>query len=187
MAHVVVVTGSARPESANSKLVPVVVRHLQEREDVTVTVANLAELNLPFMSGNTAPSQPTYEITDPHAQAWAQLIDEADGVVFVAPEYNHGLSAIQKNAIDWLYKEWVAKPLAVVSYGFYAGKHTIEQFKEINTVLQARLGESTTGLQLGGELDFDGTPKDEALVEEKLTATVDELLAAVAQPAQVAV
>ena len=176
MANILVVTGSVRPNSANSNVVPVVVQELEKREGVQVTVADLGELQLPFMEGNTAPSQPDYEITNPAAKKWAEMVVNADGVVFVMPEYNHSMSAVQKNAIDWLYAEWADKPVALVAYGFYEGKYTIAQFEEINTVIKTKLGAVKAGLQFGEELEFDGTPKDEAKLLEKLNATFDELL-----------
>lgn len=64
------------------------------------------------------------------------MVSKADAVMFVAPEYNHGLSAVQKNAIDWLYSEWNAKVVAYVVYGWHAGVHTLAQLQEISTVVK---------------------------------------------------
>jgi chromate reductase len=39
---------------------------------------------------------------DPEAVAALKLaIREADGVLMAAPEYNHGVTAVMKNAVDW--------------------------------------------------------------------------------------
>lgn len=176
MTNILVVTGSARPSSANSKVVEAVVANLQPREGVEVTVADVANLALPFMNAALPPSNPAYEITDPAVKAWQDMVLAADGVVFVMPEYNHSLSAIQKNAIDWLYKEWNDKPVALVAYGFYAGRHAIAQFEEINTVIKAKLDQKITGLQFGEDLEFDGSAKDADALNEKLTVTLDELV-----------
>ena len=43
-------------------------------------------------------------------------ISAADAFVFVTPDYNVGISAPLKNAIDVLYDEWADKPGDIVSY-----------------------------------------------------------------------
>lgn len=176
MSNVLVVTGSARPNSVNSKVVAAVQKNLQAREGVNVTTADLAEINLPFMNAPMPPSRPEYEITDATVKQWSDMVTAADGVVFVMPEYNHSMTALQKNAVDWLYNEWGGKPVALIAYGFYAGRHAIAQFEEMNTVIKAKLDQKVTGLQLGEDLGFDGSFTDEAATQEKLSVTLDELI-----------
>lgn len=48
---------------------------------------------------------------------WSARVNNADAVVFVSPEYNHGYPASLKNAIDHLFYEWHDKPAAFVGYG----------------------------------------------------------------------
>lgn len=178
MSQILVVTGSARPHSANAIIVKEVVKNLEARDGVEVKVADLAEMNLPYMNGAMPPSADGYEITDPAAKAWSELVKASDGVVFVVPEYNHSLSGIQKNAIDWLYHEWTDKPAAFVGYGAYASKHSWEHFQEINSVIKLKLGQAMTGLKFGEEIDWDGTVKDTEVVHGAISKTLDELLAA---------
>lgn len=177
MSKILVITGSARPKSTNSIVVDEVVKNLESREGVEAKVANLLELDLPFVDSNASPSAPNFEITDERVQTWTDMVKDADGVVFVVPEYNHGLSGIQKNAIDWIYNEWVKKPAAFVGYGAYAAKHSYEHFQEINKVIQLSLGEKMAGLQLGEDLDWEGSIKNPESVKKILDATLDELIA----------
>lgn len=176
MPDILVVTGSARPNGVNSKVVAAVQKNLSVREDVTVTTADLMELSLPFMNAPTPPSHPEYVITDAAVKKWSDMVTAADGVVLVMPEYNHSMTALQKNAVDWLYNEWNGKPIALVAYGFYSGRHAIAQFEEMNTVIKAKLDQKVTGLQFGEELGFDGSFTDEAATQEKLSVTLDGLL-----------
>lgn len=68
----------------------------------------------------------------PEAEQWAAQVDRADGFIFVTPEYNHGYSAVLKNAIDYLYAQWAHKPAAIVSYGgFAAGYRAAEQLRQV--------------------------------------------------------
>lgn len=179
MKKVLVVTGSARPNSVNSVVTQAVIDELAQREGVEAVKADLVQLDLPYMSGAYAPSHPKYTIEDPKALEWQRMVTEADGIVFVAPEYNHSLSAIQKNAIDWLYKEWNDKPAVFVGYGAYAAKHSYAHFLEVNTVVKMKLGETMTGIQLGEVIDWDGTVKDAEAMSQMLKATLDELIVAI--------
>jgi NAD(P)H-dependent FMN reductase len=64
-----------------------------------------------------------------HTKAWAEKISSFDAYVFVTPEYNHGMSAALKNAIDYLYREWNNKAAGFVSYGSAGGARAVEQLR----------------------------------------------------------
>ena len=44
--------------------------------------------------------------------AFKQAIRDADGVLMVTPEYNHGVTGVMKNAIDWASRPPQSAPLA---------------------------------------------------------------------------
>jgi NAD(P)H-dependent FMN reductase len=67
---------------------------------------------------------------------WAAKISEADGYIIVSPEYNHGYSAVLKNAIDWVFPEWRNKPVGFVGYGNAGGARAIEQLRQVAIELQ---------------------------------------------------
>lgn len=176
MSNILIVTGSVRPNSVNKSMVEAVKKDLESRDDVTVTVANLAELNLPFFDAPTPPSADGYEAPHDSVKQWGALVEDADGVVLVAPEYNHALSAVLKNALDWLYKEWTNKPTAFVGYGWYAGANSHANLVAMNAVLKLNLGDTYTGLTFMKEINLDGTFTDEAAASSSISATLDELL-----------
>jgi NAD(P)H-dependent FMN reductase len=176
MTKILVVTGSVRPNSVNSFVVEAIKADLATREGIEVSVANLGELNLPFFDAPTPPSADSYVVPHDSVERWGALVNNADGVVFAAAEYNHSLSAVQKNAIDWLYKEWAEKPVAFVGYGWYAGSHSLAQFKEIGLVTKWKLGETTTGLTFMKEIGLDGSFTEEPAVRNAIKATLDELV-----------
>jgi NAD(P)H-dependent FMN reductase len=70
------------------------------------------------------------------ADKWAAKINEADAFIVVTPEYNHGTSAVLKNAFDWVYKEWNNKAVGFVGWGSTAGARAIENLRLIAGELQ---------------------------------------------------
>ena len=56
-----------------------------------VEVADLAEINLPFLDEPNHPVQQRY--TKQHTLDWSARIAASDAFVFVMPEYNHSYSA----------------------------------------------------------------------------------------------
>ena len=177
MANILVVTGSVRPNSANSKVVPVVVA-AAEAKGAAVTVADLGELNLPFFNDPVPPSAPEFASTDDRVQTWTKMVADADGVVLVTPEYNHTMSPVQLNAIDWVFKEWEDKPVALIGYGWRSGAGqahaTAREALAVN--LKAKVGDEQANMFFMKDLKPDGSVLDKATVEGKIGAAIDELL-----------
>ena len=84
-------------------------------------LVDLQELDLPFLDESVPASMNGGVYEHEHSQKWSKIVDEADGFIFVSPEYNHSYSPTLKNAIDYLYREWNYKPVSFVNYGAAAG------------------------------------------------------------------
>ena len=172
--NIIVLTGSARPNSASTKVAELVASRLSEC-GAKPEIVEVSNLNLPFFDAPMPPSAEDYEITDENVKAWSEKLLASDGIVFVMPEYNHSISAIQKNAIDWLYNEWTDKPLAMVAYGFYAGANVLEAMKLPLKVIKPDVrGEA--GLGFGSELEIDGSVKGAEATASKLDPLRKELV-----------
>ncbi|NVB85483.1 MAG: NAD(P)H-dependent oxidoreductase [Kofleriaceae bacterium] len=70
------------------------------------------------------------------ADRWGQTIAAADGYVIITAEYNHGYTAVLKNALDWIFREWNRKPVTFVGYGNAGGSRAIEQLREVAVELE---------------------------------------------------
>lgn len=112
---------------------------------------------------------------DAGQQRWAAKVRRADGYILVSPEYNHGPSAVLKNALDYLWAEWGRKPAAFVSYGNVGGARAIEQLRAIAIELRmAPLGEAVHIFGAGEKLAAGGFAAD-SRDEKQLTRLFDSL------------
>ncbi|HWN10421.1 MAG TPA: NADPH-dependent FMN reductase [Pyrinomonadaceae bacterium] len=59
---------------------------------------------------------------------WRDAITQADGLIIVSPEYNHGYPGILKSILDLLLKEYIHKSVALVgvSTGPWGGTRVVE-------------------------------------------------------------
>lgn len=74
---------------------------------------------------------------DPRINNWSATVAAWDAVLIISPQYNWGIPAVLKNAIDHLYWEWKHKPVAIVTLGGHGGTKCAEALK---TVLGGGLG-----------------------------------------------
>jgi NAD(P)H-dependent FMN reductase len=104
------------------------------REDMTVEVVDLRDFPLPFFdetaSNAWVPSQSQV------AQHWQKKMAEFDGYVFILAEYNRGMPAVLKNALDYAYPEWNRKAAGVVGYGWVGAARAVEQLRLVAAELQ---------------------------------------------------
>lgn len=129
-----VIISSTREGRNGPKIVEWFKESVAERSDMNFTYIDLAEVNLPFFN---EPVSPAYSDTAPEvAKDWAEQIDGLDGFVVITAEYNHGPTAVLKNALDYLYRQWNRKPIAFVGYGSAGGTRAVEQLRLIAIELQ---------------------------------------------------
>jgi len=91
------------------------------------------EMPLPFFDSEKLPIELKGKYENDNVQKWSDIAKVADAFVLVTPEYNHGYSAVLKNALDWLYLEFGKKPFGLVgvSDGSFAGLRAMEQLRPI--------------------------------------------------------
>ncbi len=113
-----VVTASVRKGRAGAKVADWFADRVKEDGRFEVLRVDLKELGLSYEMPEALPSSISDGQYEEEAdRKWADHVNEADAVVFVSPEYNHGMPASLKNALDHLYQEWVNKPTGFVGYG----------------------------------------------------------------------
>lgn len=101
----------------------------ETRSDLDVEVVDLRDYPLPFFESVASPR--FVPIDTPEAKKWSGKLTELDGYVFVTAEYNHSISGVLKNALDFVFAEPARKPAAFVGYGAVGGARAVEQLRLI--------------------------------------------------------
>lgn len=104
------------------------------RTDATFELVDLRDYPMPFFDEPRSPMivPPKNEV----ALRWGQKVAELDGFVFITAEYNHSITAVLKNALDYAYSEFNRKPATFVGYGNAGGARGVEQLRLILAELQ---------------------------------------------------
>ena len=155
---IAVLVGSLRKDSYNLKVAKV----LQQIAPQSLSL-NIIEIgDLPFYNEDIDVDSPpkSYE-------RFRQQIANCDGVIFVTPEYNRGLPAVIKNALDvgsrpYGKSVWSQKPAAVVSVsqgaiGGFGANHQLRQslvFLDMPTLQQpeAYIGNINSAFDENGDI-----------------------------------
>jgi NAD(P)H-dependent FMN reductase len=148
-----------------------------KRDDMEVDLIDLRDHPLPFFdevaTNAWAPTQ------NPEGVRWQKKIAHYDGYIFVTAEYNHGVPAVLKNALDYAYTEWNRKAAGFFGYGGVGGARAVEQLRLIGVELQ--MASTRTGVHLAGS-DFmaafrEGKPiSDFAYLKPTADTMLDELV-----------
>ncbi len=131
--HIPILIGSIRENRLALPVANWVAAQSASHPTLATELVDLADWNLPFFAHARPPATGDYDALQ---QKWAAKIASADGFILVAPEYNHGPSAVLKNALDTVYAEWNRKPVAFVAYGGVGGARAVEQLTCVARELQ---------------------------------------------------
>ena len=106
------------------------------RPDLRLTVLDLRDHRLPLFNEPAPPAYTGGIYTEPEAETWRKHIGELDAFAATVAEYNHGPTAVLKNAFDSAYLEWQRKPIAFVGYGGVGAARAIETLRGVVIELQ---------------------------------------------------
>lgn len=135
--RIIFLCGSLRKESYNRKLL----RTIQNEAPSHWENEEIGLNDIPFYNADVeAEGEPTA------VKRLKDAIKEADGVIIVTPEYNNGMPAILKNAIDWSSSPpdsspLPAKPIALAGASLQ-GAGTVQaqaQFRQVLAAIDTRV------------------------------------------------
>jgi NAD(P)H-dependent FMN reductase len=188
MLKVGMIVGSTRPNRFADTVAPWVVEGESARRDLQLTVLDLRDYRLPFFNEPASPAFTGGVYTEPEAETWRKRIGEFDAFVATVAEYNHGPTAVLKNAFDSASLEWQRKPIAFVGYGGVGAARAIETLRgvvielqmapirhEVNIGMEPYLGIVRSGRTLN---DYDYLVKSRELMFDQLAWWGEALKAA---------
>jgi NAD(P)H-dependent FMN reductase len=117
-----------------------------QRTDLVSEIIDLRDFPMPFF--DEVASNAWVPTTNEVAQRWQKKVAAFDGYIFVTAEYNRGVPAVLKNALDYAYPEWNRKAAAYVGYGAVGGARAVEQLRLISVELQ--MAPTRTGVHIQG-------------------------------------
>jgi NAD(P)H-dependent FMN reductase len=152
---IALIIGSTRANRAGPNVVDFVQKTLKTSPSASKTdlsIVDIASFNLPVFNEKIlpamVPAQGQFE--HEHSKAWSAAIAPFDGYIFVSPEYNYGTPGGVKNAIDYLYNEWIGKPILIVTYGIHGGAISSESLKKTLVGMKTRVVETRPQLKYAG-------------------------------------
>ena len=162
--------GTNRKDRKSEHAAKWVFARMAEREDVEPQYFDVRDFAMPQDDYGT-------EIKDQFPE-WRDAIINADGLVIVTPEYNHGYPGALKSVLDLLLREYVHKAVAFVgvSAGGWGGTRVIEAC--VPMIRELGLAVTFSDLncpKVDSNFDNEGNLLDDAYVK-RVGGFLDELV-----------
>ncbi len=168
-------SGSIRQASTNTAILNTLAERLGGKAVLTVFPLN----DVPLYNQDLEPDALPQPV-----RALKAAIAAADGIILCSPEYNHGMSGVLKNALDWASRPAFASPLKhkpallmTSSPGYVGGARAQAQMQETLTSTLSRVV-ARPQVVIAGVMQkiVEGRLTDEATIKFCLEA-IDDLLA----------
>jgi len=174
---IAIIIGTTRGARFGHKPTKWIAEIAAQHGDLTTEVLDLRDYPMPFFdevaSNAWAPSQ------NEVAQRWQKKVAEFDGYIVVTAEYNRGVPAVLKNALDYAYPEWNKKAVAFVGYGSVGAARSIEHLRL--SAIELQMAPVRTGVHIQGG-DFLAVWKGEkeiadlSYLKQNATDMLDQLV-----------
>jgi NAD(P)H-dependent FMN reductase len=173
--RIAIIIGSTRPGRNGDAVAKWICEIAKRRGDAEFELVDIKDFNLPLLDEPVPASMGQY--SKPHTKTWAAKVGSFDGYVFVAPEYNHGISGALKNAIDFLFAEWNNKAAGFVSYGSVGGARAVEQLRLVMAEVQIATVRNQVLLSLFTDFENFNVFKPASHQEKSVNAMFDQVIA----------
>jgi NAD(P)H-dependent FMN reductase len=166
--HVAVVLGTAREGRVSEKVARAVNAYIGRIDDTESELFDVKEqLRGPL---TIAP----WDESASHG-SWGEVVERADALVLVVPEYNHSFPGELKILLDSLYAEYQDMPVGIVgvSSGVYGGARVADHIKPV--LVELNMVPVKEAVLVGHAED---AVTDESFNDEKTNERVNALVAA---------
>lgn len=172
MTKVLLVLSSVRQGRAADNVLEATKKQLATFDNVQIDVADFRNTPLPLFDSAVIPSMEEFAPDDANVQSWTKQVEEANLVIMLVAEYNHSYTAVLKNAIDWVFKPWNDKPVALISYGWAGGTRATKHLRGVlGSSIATRLSETEVNLYFTKDIDTEGN-----IIADTATESIKTLL-----------
>jgi NAD(P)H-dependent FMN reductase len=175
MLRIAIIIGSTRPGRNGEAVAKWAHEIARRRTDAEYELIDIKDFHLPLLDEPMPPIMGQY--TKDHTKRWSAKIASFDAYVFVAPEYNHGISGALKNAIDFLHAEWINKAAGFIGYGGTGAIRAIEHLRLVMAELHVATVRAHVGLSLFTDFENFSVFKPAATHEASLNSMLDQVVA----------
>jgi NAD(P)H-dependent FMN reductase len=164
-----VILGTPRQGRQSEFVAKFLVEQLSQRQDLTTQLIDIRTVSIATTDAGEALKDPDFSAS----------MERADGLIIVAPEYNHGYPGLLKHVLDTCLKEYIHKAVGLcgVSAGPFGGTRVIQNMLPV----MRELGLVTIFYDLNFAnvqdlFDPSGRLKDEATYIRRMERFLNELI-----------
>ena len=164
-----VILGTTRRGRLSAHVARFVAGELAKRPDVVTEVIDIAEMPLPIDGAGD-------EIKDP---VFSEKMEKADGLVIVAPEYNHSFPGLLKHLLDTCLEEYIHKASGIVGVasGPFGGTRVVQNLLPVCRELGLmNIFTDLNFSKVGDVFDDEGRIKNEEAWSRRAANFLDELI-----------
>lgn len=162
MLKITILYGAIREGRLSIRAARAIDKALRESGKADVTFVDVKEYDLPLMENRLKDMKDPL----PDVVKVGKMIEDADGLIFVTPEYNNSYSGTLKNTVDYYTKEWGKKPIGIVcgSNGKQGGINASNLLQLLVLAIGAfPMPRKLLVPELDKSLDEDGNPLNETM------------------------
>jgi chromate reductase len=169
MKNILLIIGTSREGRKTTRASNLIEERFKEEEGFEVTVFDPKENPIPPLSKRRNRTDDSHE----NVELLGQLIEDADCIIPVTPEYNHSIPGELKNMLDHFYPEYEGKPFSYVttSGGGFGGVRMQSHLHDVTLAVNAHPGPSLPISNLGDTINEEGE-----LVDESYESRIDSFI-----------
>jgi NAD(P)H-dependent FMN reductase len=181
-AKILAFSGSTRKDSLNRKLLSAAAKSIKDAGGV-VTIFEFRDFPMPFYDEDLQKKEGFSQ----NVKKFRSLVKSHNGFLIATPEYNHGISAVLKNAIDWASRRegkeppgslFRDKPGLIISAapGGYGGVRALMHLREVLGALGIIVLPGQLALSRANKAFEENGSLSEPLIEAEIAGLTQSLV-----------